>query len=570
MYPNPIPLHLRIGITGHRFHIDEQKVAEKIRTILDIKHPGAEPLFQNTCLHSVFPPAIVKKIHREPFPLKLQYTILSPLAEGADRVAAEVILESKAAELVCLIPSERQEYIKSFSNARSVHQFDAILQKAVTVSKVYKPSFSDHDDQSIFYNVGTEVVDQCDVLIAVWDGKPHIGSGGTAHIVKYAREQNKPGFIINTQNYELEPLMDGSQLASNWLMHYLEYNRALRNNSEQNALQNENKLLKTQNQIAFSKLSKQELEKINNSILPAYNAADKLSQLYKDKFQKTGLHILIFSASALFAVVSANHILPLLIEKNLALKIGYGVEFFLLIYIVWLIYIARSQNYRTSWIGYRILAEKLRIAYFLIMSGFSGMKTELKYTGISGNRQIRMCIDLFNGILKDTAVSQKTHYTTSELLAIKEFITKDLIDGQIQYHNGQCLYQQEKNERYERLGTQAFYLAVLVAFLHIVYCIAFPDHGRYHGLEILLTFLAFMIPTIASSIDGFRNQRSFSQNAHRSQNTLEQLHEIRDRMKQINNSEQLHAILKETERALLSEHRDWITQVSSSDLELKA
>ena len=40
--------------------------------------------------------------------------------------------------------------------------------------------------------VGQYVVDHCDVLIAVWDGQPARGRGGTAEIVQYAQEQNRP------------------------------------------------------------------------------------------------------------------------------------------------------------------------------------------------------------------------------------------------------------------------------------------------------------------------------------------------------------------------------------------
>ncbi|MGA3159798.1 MAG: hypothetical protein ABSC77_01175 [Terracidiphilus sp.] len=43
-----------------------------------------------------------------------------------------------------------------------------------------------------YAQAGRYVVDHCDVLIAVWDGKPARGRGGTAKIVQYAQEQNRP------------------------------------------------------------------------------------------------------------------------------------------------------------------------------------------------------------------------------------------------------------------------------------------------------------------------------------------------------------------------------------------
>ncbi|MFJ8953478.1 hypothetical protein ACIRO1_25525 [Streptomyces sp. NPDC102381] len=43
---------------------------------------------------------------------------------------------------------------------------------------------------------GKEVVDQSDVLLAVWDGKPAGGKGGTADVVAYAQRQGMDVRII--------------------------------------------------------------------------------------------------------------------------------------------------------------------------------------------------------------------------------------------------------------------------------------------------------------------------------------------------------------------------------------
>jgi CTP synthase (UTP-ammonia lyase) len=45
--------------------------------------------------------------------------------------------------------------------------------------------------------VGHHVVNHCDVLIALWDGRPSRGRGGTAEIVAYAREKKCPMLIIS-------------------------------------------------------------------------------------------------------------------------------------------------------------------------------------------------------------------------------------------------------------------------------------------------------------------------------------------------------------------------------------
>jgi len=48
------------------------------------------------------------------------------------------------------------------------------------------------------------LIDRCDLLVAVWDGSPPTGSGGTADAVAYAREQGRSTVRVwpaGTQRY---------------------------------------------------------------------------------------------------------------------------------------------------------------------------------------------------------------------------------------------------------------------------------------------------------------------------------------------------------------------------------
>ena len=56
--------------------------------------------------------------------------------------------------------------------------------------------------------VGRYVLDRCDVLVAVWDGQPARGRGGTADIVAMARHCGKPMAWIRATHRELGALQD--------------------------------------------------------------------------------------------------------------------------------------------------------------------------------------------------------------------------------------------------------------------------------------------------------------------------------------------------------------------------
>src|SRR5262249_19847988 len=50
---------------------------------------------------------------------------------------------------------------------------------------------------------GMETVNHCDLLLAVWDGEPARGRGGTAEIVAYAREIQRPLIIIDSKTFQV-------------------------------------------------------------------------------------------------------------------------------------------------------------------------------------------------------------------------------------------------------------------------------------------------------------------------------------------------------------------------------
>jgi hypothetical protein len=52
-------------------------------------------------------------------------------------------------------------------------------------------------DQEKFEAAGRYIVDNSDLLFAVWDGAPSHGRGGTADIVDYARSHCKPVVYID-------------------------------------------------------------------------------------------------------------------------------------------------------------------------------------------------------------------------------------------------------------------------------------------------------------------------------------------------------------------------------------
>jgi hypothetical protein len=114
--------------------------------------------------------------------------IISPLAEGADQIVARMCMEEYGIHLVAVLPVPRDDYVQDFKRESSRETFLRLSAAAwQTVQIPPQPS----RDQA-YATAGRYVVDHCDVLIALWDGEPALGRGGTGEIVTYAREQNRP------------------------------------------------------------------------------------------------------------------------------------------------------------------------------------------------------------------------------------------------------------------------------------------------------------------------------------------------------------------------------------------
>lgn len=107
----------------------------------------------------------------------------SSLAIGADQLFAKIVLEV-GGSLVVIIPARNY---RSCFEGRGLRSFLSLRSKAKRI--VVLPG--EEIDQAAFLQAGRHIVDVTDLLIAVWDGKPAAGLGGTADIVRYAQKRRK-------------------------------------------------------------------------------------------------------------------------------------------------------------------------------------------------------------------------------------------------------------------------------------------------------------------------------------------------------------------------------------------
>jgi hypothetical protein len=108
---------------------------------------------------------------------------VSSLAVGADQLFARLVLE-RGGMLHAVLPFVNIE--RTFSPKDCPAYRD--LAKQATVEVLDTPG----TDEDAYLAAGKRVVELSDIMLAVWNGKPAKGKGGTADVVAFAVQRGVP------------------------------------------------------------------------------------------------------------------------------------------------------------------------------------------------------------------------------------------------------------------------------------------------------------------------------------------------------------------------------------------
>jgi len=115
---------------------------------------------------------------------------VSSLAIGADTLFARVVLELGGL-LSVVLPFH--DYENRFNSPEERVEYRTLVRQASTIEVLHRSGA----DEEAYYAAGRRVADLSELLIVVWNGKPAGGLGGTADIVKYARQRGKRMVWLN-------------------------------------------------------------------------------------------------------------------------------------------------------------------------------------------------------------------------------------------------------------------------------------------------------------------------------------------------------------------------------------
>ncbi len=164
-----LPLFHVVGFTGHRQLAGEAKAAGYLREALAALRGEAAG----------------------------EWIGVSSAAAGSDLLFAEAVVEA-GFSWEAVLPLPAIDFQKDF-RPEDWRRAEALLARAETV----KVTATGGDREEAYLNCGIETVNACDVFLALWDGEPARGRGGTAEIVAYARELGRPLIVIDPATGEV-------------------------------------------------------------------------------------------------------------------------------------------------------------------------------------------------------------------------------------------------------------------------------------------------------------------------------------------------------------------------------
>ena len=509
-----IPARVVIGVTGHRALPDTAELTNAIRSAIG-QIRQMLPALRNTpvCL-----------------------TILTPLAEGADRLVAWEVLSVPGSAIEVILPMGKDEYLQDFQTSQSRAEFAELLSRATTVRRL---AFKGNPPES-YQEVGCYVVDQCDVLIALWDGNQARGQGGTAAVVQYARESGCPLFWVDTEHQGQVTVERGRGIDARSFQEIDEYN------SERIDITKLDISLQHQHNALTHQVDKAGLTP--EMVLPTLEyfgrhlvRADILASRYQQRYQRAGTTVYLLAAAAV--VLAATQII--FIPDTPRILIGEVLFMMAVLGIVW---VGRARRWHEKWLDYRFLAERFRSAAFMAACDIDVAALRpprhLSLAYSSHDWMVAAFFSVWNR--RPTLRGQDS----PPMERLKTLLFKAWVEDQIGYQEKVSKRQHGQHQVMSRITDTLFGLTLLAAVLHVA------DFAS-HSLEQALSLIVIAFPATAASIAGIRTHGDYLRKSMRSAEMARHLTEIRDRMEREKDHESFLELVRETEEMMLRENEDW-------------
>ncbi|MCB2231734.1 hypothetical protein KQH82_13525 [bacterium] len=568
-----------IGVTGHRDPVpaDADKLREAVRAEL--------MRIRGMCVRTGVGVRIV---------------LISGLAEGSDRLAAEVALEL-GIELLAVLPMPQADYEKDFADSDSLDEFRELLSRAESVIELpwlhddlqTEGTTVDVDPRVLQYErLGLFISSNCHILLALWDGKRLTKRGGTSDVVSmragipgtanpkifYSRSALPIGYGIQivtprlsqpevTNPYARKPIHPegwesperAEQISEKVVQNTMELNADMADQREAHPEE-----IERSREWLFNDRSGIPDDPGLQACVDHYSVMDSLANRFKRLRVNTiaTLFVLIIAAFIWFEL--HVKVFPHLPGMHLVVPvIGYVV---LIAAVIYLYARAKRGRYDQKHEDYRVLAEALRVQIAWQIAGVSESVIDHCIPKQIGELSwIR--IALFGFV--HPFINKSRVAAASEL----EFIRTQWVEGQMEFYHRKNRINSHSVKRATKIGGT---LLAASGGIALVLCVPFfSPLSSVHGWQMWvgkgMAMLAAALLAVAAARHGFAEMLAWAEQTHqyaRMENVFGLANLTLVELRNLHRWDDMREVLVTLGQEALAEHGAWLIMHRARPLEV--
>lgn len=521
----------------------------------------------------------------ERFPER-RLSVMSPLAEGADRLVAEESL-ALGIELIVPLPLSRQLYLQDFETEESREQFEQLCSQASEVFElpvsrgctVEQISVPGPERNRQYAQLGVFLCAHCHILLALWDGKTSTELGGTGQVVKFHHDDIMPGYTSTTVASQQMLVDDESDLVYHIVcsrdrpdgrpldkFQPLEWSWFTkdRNKPRSHEIPQQHQMIFrrssefSRDAMQFAEQIEREkyplLDKRNKHHLPGeiedinriFCIADWLAIYYQKRtlFTLRITHFFAFLMGFMFILYSDLDTWPYYMFAFLVFFLGAaGVH-----------YIAKRRGWHRKYLDYRALAEGLRVQFYWAAAGVTN-DNESKFTHDNFLQTQDPELGWIRNVMRVAGTRcDAAPYTNPRGLefTLQEWIG-DSESGQLGYYRAKARERSEKSRRTERLGLLSLLTSVIVVVLFVAAGEIIPDYLRDPLLVVMGTMLLLF-----GVRQGYAHSTAEKELIKQYEFMLRIFHNAERRLRNAEGIAEQRQILLALGGSALDEHAEWI------------
>jgi hypothetical protein len=476
-----LPLFHVVGFSGHRQLADPVVVAQAITSALESLRLEA----------------------------KGEWVALSSVATGGDQL---FVRQARTLGLSwhAILPLPKAEFTKDFSPEEW-----ATVELTLAEAEHVRVITENGTREDAYLDCGMETVNGCDVLLAVWDGEPARGKGGTADVVEYARSLGKPVIIVNPDT--------GETRRENFTL-----------------FQRDDASLAYLNRLPIAPAGWGENPfKAPDHIFAFQRKADHAASHGAPQFRR-----LIVSTVMLHVVAT------IIASAGLAFDLHFAalpwVKLLCLISALAVALVLRYHHAHHNWVRCRLAAEFCRSA--LATWGLPRAAPLFQDLDLPGVRGLTRSLHILHS---RSAAAQPV-----PMAEFKSIYLEKRIDDQLAY------YHRQENRALPQHGRlkSGFWIATILALVcTLIYAVCFTlDVGVPHWVQtVIFYFLPISLPVVAAAFISFISINDLQRRVARYREMRAMLEDSRKQVAFCQTWNSLERIVLRTERALLHEVLEW-------------